>query len=53
MIKDKRILLTGGAGFIGTALARRLLDNNQVVIYDNGHRNSLRTAAWPDTPIWR
>ena len=40
MIHDKRILLTGGAGFIGTALARRLVEHNQVIIYDNCSRNS-------------
>jgi nucleoside-diphosphate-sugar epimerase len=41
MIRDRRILLTGGAGFIGTALARRLLEANEVVVFDNGHRNAL------------
>jgi nucleoside-diphosphate-sugar epimerase len=40
MIHDRRVLLTGGAGFIGTALARRLLENNDVVVFDNGHRNA-------------
>lgn len=45
MLYGKRILLTGGAGFIGTALARRLIDNNQVVIYDSGHRNSLQDSG--------
>jgi len=40
-IAGRRILLTGGAGFIGTALARRLLEQNQVVVFDNGHRDSL------------
>jgi UDP-glucose 4-epimerase len=29
-----RILITGGAGFIGTALAERLVDNNKVVLMD-------------------
>jgi len=43
-IRDKCILLTGGAGFIGTALIRRLADHNQVVVYDNGHRNSLKDS---------
>ena len=43
-ISGKRILLTGGAGFIGTAIARRLVEDNQVVIYDNGHRNSLKDS---------
>jgi UDP-glucose 4-epimerase len=41
MITGKRVLLTGGAGFIGTALAARLLDDNEVVVFDNGHRDSL------------
>ncbi|HEX6965130.1 MAG TPA: NAD-dependent epimerase/dehydratase family protein [Gemmatimonadaceae bacterium] len=44
-MQKKRILLTGGAGFIGTALARRLVDDNQVVIFDNCHRNSLKDSG--------
>jgi len=45
-IENKRILITGGAGFIGAALACRLVERNQIVVYDNGHRNSLK-----DRPI--
>lgn len=45
MVHDKRILLTGGAGFIGTALARRLVEHNQVVVLDNCHRNSLKDSG--------
>jgi nucleoside-diphosphate-sugar epimerase len=41
MIAGKRILLTGGAGFIGTTLAGRLLKENTVVVLDNCVRNSL------------
>jgi UDP-glucose 4-epimerase len=37
----KRILLTGGAGFIGTTLSRRLIDDNEIVVYDNLHRDTL------------
>lgn len=42
MVTGKRILLTGGAGFIGTALASRLVDDNRIVVLDNCHRNSLK-----------
>ena len=41
MLEGKRILITGGAGFIGTTLARTLVDANEVVLYDNLHRNAL------------
>jgi nucleoside-diphosphate-sugar epimerase len=42
MLKGKQILLTGGAGFIGTSLAKRLVDSNRIVILDNCHRNALQ-----------
>ena len=34
MIKDKRILITGGGGFIGSALAKRLSPHNDVTVLD-------------------
>ncbi len=37
-----RILLTGGAGFIGTHLAERLRSDAPIVLFDNFRRNSLR-----------
>jgi nucleoside-diphosphate-sugar epimerase len=45
MISDRQLLLTGGAGFIGTALIQRLIDNNRIVVLDNGHRDSLSTSG--------
>ena len=45
MITDQRILLTGGAGFIGSSLAARLVEKNQVVVFDSGHRDSLKDNA--------
>jgi nucleoside-diphosphate-sugar epimerase len=50
VIQGKRILLTGGAGFIGTTLAGRLADRNDIVILDNFHRNSLRHTRLSDHP---
>ena len=40
-MKGKHIFITGGAGFIGTALSKRLIDVNQIVIYDNFDRDSI------------
>ncbi|MEY8442729.1 NAD-dependent epimerase/dehydratase family protein [Lactococcus ileimucosae] len=35
MIQNNNILITGGAGFIGSSLANRLLPNNKVTIIDD------------------
>jgi UDP-glucose 4-epimerase len=40
-LTGKRIVVTGGAGFIGTTLARRLVDANEIVALDNLHRDTL------------
>src|SRR6266516_4398114 len=40
-LSGKRIFVTGGAGFIGTTLARRLVDANEIVALDNLHRDAL------------
>ena len=40
-LSGKRILITGGAGFIGTTLARRLVEHNEIVAFDNLHRDAL------------
>ncbi len=45
MIEGQRILLTGGAGFIGTALVRRLAEHNQCVVFDLLRRNALTPAG--------
>jgi len=41
MLEGKRIFISGGAGFIGTTLARELVERNVVVAYDNLHRDAL------------
>ena len=37
----RRILITGGAGFIGSSLVQRLASRNQVVVLDTLRRNAL------------
>jgi UDP-glucose 4-epimerase len=50
MLSGKRIFITGGAGFIGTTLARRLVDANDVVALDNLHRDALTGTDLADHP---
>jgi nucleoside-diphosphate-sugar epimerase len=45
MIEGQRVLLTGGAGFIGTALVRRLAESNECVVFDLLRRNALSPSG--------
>ena len=49
-LEGKRIFITGGAGFIGTTLARELVDRNRVVAYDNLHRDALSGLELAEHP---
>ena len=49
-IQNKTIFITGGTGFIGSTLAGQLLENNQIVLYDNLTRNSLKDRSFKDHP---
>lgn len=51
MLRDSTLLLTGGAGFIGTALTRRLLEHgNRVRVFDTLRRNALAEAGLDRAP---
>jgi UDP-glucose 4-epimerase len=50
VIHDKTVFLTGGAGFIGSALIGRLLERNRVVVFDNLARNALSSLAYATHP---
>jgi UDP-glucose 4-epimerase len=48
MIEGKKIFITGGAGFIGSSLIGRLIDTNEIVVYDNLARDSLKDTYYRD-----
>ncbi len=52
-VTDKRIFITGGAGFIGSTLASKLVDENEVTAYDNLSRNALGGSPLLDHPNFR
>ena len=52
-LSGKRIVITGGAGFIGTTLARQLVDENEIVALDNLHRDTLGGTNLADHPNFR
>ena len=52
-INGQKIFITGGAGFIGTRLCESLVEENQIVVYDNGHRNALKDTPFAHHPNLR
>lgn len=53
MITDSTILITGGAGFIGSELATVLAPHNRIVIFDNFSRDALQHKAVANHPNLR
>jgi len=55
MIKGKDILITGGAGFIGSHLVERLMKNNRIIVVDNHYRTGRKiehkNVTYDDTNI--
>jgi len=40
-LKNRKIFITGGAGFIGSHLIEKIIENNEIIVFDNLHRNAL------------
>jgi len=47
-MKHKKIFITGGAGFIANCLIKNLVEENQIVIYDNFHRDTFSSSDLAD-----
>src|SRR6185369_3995881 len=45
-ISNKRVFITGGAGFIGSTLIGILVDENDITVYDNLRRNALSGRSY-------
>jgi UDP-glucose 4-epimerase len=52
-IKNKNIFVTGGAGFIGSTLVGRLIEDNRITIYDDFRRDSLSSKPYYGHPNLR
>lgn len=50
MIEGKKVVITGGAGFIACTVCARLADHNEVVLYDNLTRDNIRLTGLLDHP---
>jgi UDP-glucose 4-epimerase len=56
MIKNKKIYITGGAGFIANTIIKKLIDNNKIIAYDNFFRDTISStelASHPNLQIIR
>jgi UDP-glucose 4-epimerase len=53
MITNKNIFITGGAGFIANNLIRCLIEENQITVYDNFHRDTLTSSGYAKHPNLR
>ncbi len=52
-IHNRRIFVTGGAGFIGSTLIGRLIDDNQITVYDDFRRDALSGKPFAHHPNLR
>jgi len=49
-IQDKKVFITGGAGFIGSTLIGLLIADNKVIVYDDFRRDALHRKPYANHP---
>lgn len=49
-LSERQIFITGGAGFIGSTLIGRLIDDNHITVYDDFRRDALSGKAFAEHP---
>jgi len=47
-IQNKKIFITGGAGFIGSTLVSKLYQDNELILFDNLARNTIKHTSLLD-----
>lgn len=47
-MEGKKIFITGGAGFIANTLIVKLIEDNEIVVYDNFYRDTLTGSGYSD-----
>jgi UDP-glucose 4-epimerase len=52
-LKGRRIFITGGAGFIGSTLIGRLVEDNKITVYDDFRRDALSDKPYKNHPNLR
>jgi len=45
-MKNKRVFITGGAGFIANTIIKNLIEDNQIIAFDNFHRDTLTQSDY-------
>lgn len=49
-MEGKKIFITGGAGFIANTIIQRLIEKNNITVYDNFHRDTLSNSQYANHP---
>jgi len=47
-VLNKCVFMTGDAGFIANRIISRLVDSNQILVYDNFRRDTLSNSEFPN-----